>query len=409
MNKFGSRQRTKQRTGWKPRGLPGWSLTALAFLIALVVAVTAWYMLYAGNFLGPGLLGAMAYHFPLHLLIVAAVAVMLLVLARAIGQRLAALVFAVVIALTVVMALLPALSMWLYAREHQVQLSIKEYIGNGYYDGVPRTERTVVYGKAADSTELLLDVWLPPDAGDKPVPAVILVHGGGWISGSRGMLYKWNEWLNGLGYAVFDLDYRMPPPVRWRTEVGDVKAALGWVVQNAADYKIDTSRLVLWGNSAGANLAMLAANTVGNPELPPSTNVPDVRVKAVVNIYGPQDLPLLYHSSGSPAFVRDCLQKYIGGAPEQYPDRYRLVSPINYITPLSPPVISILGKSDRVVPLDQIQRFDSALDRAGVARQTYLLPAGDHGFDANWGGLGTQFTKAKIRAFLDQHIDKSAP
>ena len=62
-----------------------------------------------------------------------------------------------------------------------------------------------------------------------------------------------------LGYVVFDVEYRMPPPVRWKEEIGDVKCALGWVVGNAEKYGIDASRISIMGYSAGANLAMLAA------------------------------------------------------------------------------------------------------------------------------------------------------
>ena len=101
-------------------------------------------------------------------------------------------------------------------------------------------------------------------------PAIVKMHGGGWTSGSRSMSAKWNRRLNQLGYHVFDVDYRMPPPERWKDEVGDVKCALGWVVANAEKYRIDPARIGTMGYSAGGNLAMLAAYSAGDPQLPPS-------------------------------------------------------------------------------------------------------------------------------------------
>ena len=69
----------------------------------------------------------------------------------------------------------------------------------------------------------------------------------------------------------------------------------------------------------------------------------------------------------------------------------------------TPPTISFLGAIDRVAPVDQAQRLDEALAKAGVAHETYILPATDHGFDVNWGGLGTQFARAKLEAFLKKN------
>jgi acetyl esterase/lipase len=206
---------------------------------------------------------------------------------------------------------------------------------------------------------------------------------------------------------VFDIDYRMPPPERWKDEVADVKCALGWVVANAEKHRIDPARIGTMGYSAGGNLAMLAAYSAGDPQLPPSCDAPIVPVRFVINLYGPADLPLAYESSGSPAYARDVLKRYIGGSPAQYPDRYRLISPISHIHAKTPPTITLLGLSDRIVSVDQARVLDAALGEAGVDRETVLLPATDHGFDFNWGGFGTQIAIAKVERFLRRHDGSS--
>jgi acetyl esterase/lipase len=234
-------------------------------------------------------------------------------------------------------------------------------------------------------------------------PAVVFVHGGGWTRGSRGMTPEWNRWLNRLGYEVFDVEYRLPPPVRWRDEIGDVKAALGWVAAHAAEYHVDPARISMMGGSAGANLSLLAAYTAGDPHLPPSTKVAPVKVRCVINIYGPTDMDLLYRVGPNPDFVRPQLRAYIGGTPEEFPDRYRALSPLTHVSGKSPPTLTITGTSDRLVAVEHATALTHALAAAGVPHETYLLPANDHGFDVNWGGFGTQIARAKIAVFLQKY------
>ena len=73
--------------------------------------------------------------------------------------------------------------------------------------------RSVVYGTAKDGTKLELDVWRTGQPNTGPLrPAIVFVHGGAWTHGNRSMVPEWNHWLNTLGYEVFDVEYRMPPP-----------------------------------------------------------------------------------------------------------------------------------------------------------------------------------------------------
>jgi acetyl esterase/lipase len=385
-----------------------WALTVLACPLTVITLALAVYFLDPADSTSlPHDLGARALSFSLHLLVLSTVALGLGLLAWRLRAQLAASVFVLVVILSSLLALWPSVAMWQLASKENVPLSLGTYLAYAAHrdNGGPQVERTLVYGTAADGTKLVLDVWLSDVAtSGSSSSAVVKVHGGGWTGGNRSHGTDWNRWLNQLGYHVFDVEYRMPPPERWKDEVGDIKCALGWVAANAPKYQIDPTRISIVGFSAGGNLAMLAAYSMGDPRLPPSCNVPTVSVKSVINFYGPADLTLLYGSSGSLTYVQNVMRQYIGGPPTQHPDRYRAVSPLSYIGDANtPPTLTLLGTSDHIVPIDQARSLDQALAQAGVTHETYLLPGNDHGFEVNWGGFGAQFAREEIKAFLEEH------
>jgi acetyl esterase/lipase len=371
--------------------------------VVLTAGVT-FYMLRPVDYTGFGRLGWVGLVFPLRLAVVTPVAVGLAALASRRQARAAAIGFAVVAVLTAVLALWPTVAVWQRARQYHVPLSLGEALAVHLGSGAPAPDGQVIYATVGHGVKLSLDVLRARTAtGGARVPAVVRVHGGAWTEGDRRSHSEWAHWLTTLGFDVFDIEYRLPPPAGWQHEVGDVKCALGWVFTHAARYRIDPTRISVMGYSAGGNLAMLAAYSMGDPRLPASCDVPTVAVRAVVNLYGPADLTLLYRSSGSRDYIDRALTKYVGGTPSAFPGRYRAVSPISHIDAGTPPTITVLGESDRVVPVNQASELERALADAGVPHASYLLPATDHGFDDNWGAFGTQIARVTIERFLRQH------
>lgn len=388
------------------RGGSSWVATAAGAVIALAVLTTAFYMIDPIDWEGFGKFGAAALAFPLHLLVIAAPAAIAGWSLKRRGVKLAAALFALVAFCAAAMAVVPSVLLWRRARALGVSLSLGEYLSNAASVnlGQPHPERSVVYATLEDGVPLLLDVWrADASAGGALHPAMVFVHGGAWSHGNRSGAPAWDAWLNQLGYDVFDVEYRMPPPARWRDEVADVKSALSFVAAHAADYHVDPERISVMGYSAGANLAMLAAYSEGDPELPPSRPGSAVDVRLVVNLYGPSDLTIGYDVGGSIDFGRAALDRYVGGSPRQFAARYRLISPLNHVGASTPPTITFLGQNDRIVAPGQAAMLRDALQHAGVPEETYFLPASDHGFDFNWGSWGAQIARAKIARFLELH------
>ena len=366
-----------------------WGLAVLAVALAVPVVATAWYMVVPVAWDGGGRLGVLGLVFPLHLVVVTGASALLALLAWWAGATVAALLFLAVAVLAGALATWPLLAVRRQGRRLGVPVSLRTYVREcrrPNWGGPPATE-TIEFAPG-----LHLDVWRPAGSTDgEPRPAVVRVHGGGWVGGGRGEMPAWTAWLNGLGYMVFDVEYRLAPPERWHEAAADVATAVAWVVEHHGPYGVDPSRITVMGHSAGGHLGLLAA--YGGA----------VTVRTVVNVYGPVDLDALHRRSGSPRYIDRCLRAFVGGGPDEVPDRYRAVSALASVRATSAPTITVLGERDRIVPRIQAEALDAALAAVGVTHETLLLPATDHGFDLNWGGFGTQLARARIERFLAEH------
>ncbi|HMG88965.1 MAG TPA: alpha/beta hydrolase [Chryseolinea sp.] len=378
-------------------------VTVVAVLTFIILSLTLYYYINPVDFGGLGSLGMFGLLVPPAFLVVAVVSLLMIFWSIDKKWRVALVAFSGIVLVSCFLSLWPSYALWKWAQEHQVPLNLVEALLPRFNRGDLSRTTTVSYDTLDDGTQLLLDAWPADMAKNRtPRPAIIKIHGGAWVRGSRRSLTLWNTWFNTLGYHVFDVDYRMPPPERWLDETADVKCALNWVKTHASEYNVDTTRLILMGYSAGGNLAMLAAYSYDHPELKPTCGLP-VKVKCVINLYGPVDMETLYASTGSEGFVQPRMRQYIGGGPGELVDRYQLLSPINHINKDVPPTISIYGERDRIVPFREGISADNALNLANVPHEVYILPETDHAFDTNWTYLSTQIAREKIRAFLDRY------
>ncbi|MDI6101662.1 alpha/beta hydrolase [Actinoplanes sp. NEAU-A12] len=244
---------------------------------------------------------------------------------------------------------------------------------------------------------LQVDVYLPP----KPAPsrpALLYVHGGGWSSGARADSASWFGWMADQGITVYSVDYRLAPPPRWQDAVGDVKCALGWVRSAAARHGVTASNVSIAGDSAGGQLAMMAAYTVGDERFPPACDVPEEPVRSVMGWYAPTDLPALLAESGLPGAAAQAVGGYLG---DQDP---AVASPITYARPGLPPTLLVQGDRDHMIPTAQATALVDRLRTAGVSAEVVTIPWAEHNFTGHWGSWGSQAMRPVVGDFLRRHV-----
>lgn len=299
--------------------------------------------------------------------------------------------------LAMAVSVVPLAAAWRTAQERGVALSFGDYLSGGSNTGAPVPSLSETYA-TVDGAELQTDVKLPVRDSTTPRPAVVWVHGGGWIEGDRGEGPKWHRWLTDRGYAVFAIEYRLAPPPRWNQAPADVKCAIGRIKQKAAQYRIDPDRVMVAGGSAGGNLALLAA--YADDRIAPSCPVTDTAVCAVAAFYPPTDLVTGWRDTGDPAFVRKALRDFTGGSPAEFPDRYTAASPVTYVRPGLPPTLLLHGTRDHIVPYSQSTLLADRLAAAGVDHDLLALPYAEHAYDATWGDWATQISRRTLDRFL---------
>ncbi|MEU9835068.1 alpha/beta hydrolase [Streptosporangium sp. NPDC048047] len=313
------------------------------------------------------------------------------------GRRVAATAAGALNAVVLVAALLPAVSAWRTAQDHDVPLSLA-----GYLDGLSDTadrgpDATVRYARAG-GTDLMLDVWRPanPKAASGPLPVVINVHGGAQDT-PQSPFPRWDTWLADAGHVVFDVDYRFFRDYDWRSSPGDVKCAIGWVARNAGRYGADPKRITLMGQSAGGYLALLAAYTTA-AELPPTCEVPEAELDGVIAWYAPSDMT----AEIPPAFrLSEPVRRQLTEETWRLADEDRVrASPRHHIRAGLPRTLLIQGGRDILQPAEDTRALATRLTGAGVGTELVEIPYADHQFDLSWGGFGSQIARHVVLGFL---------
>ena len=261
---------------------------------------------------------------------------------------------------------------------------------------VHELETDVVYAEV-DGAPLRYDHYRPLGT-TGPVPAVVFVHGGGWMRGDPSQAAGNALHLVRRGIATIAISYRLAPAHRFPAPLDDVRRGLRWVRAHADALGIDPGRLALLGLSAGAHLVMLAhlAGTIPElaPELPADLRDVPETVRAVVAHYGPYDL----------GRRRSEMVDGLLGPRVEDPAWARLASPIAHAANATAPVLLIHGTADSLVSWRESERMQAALLDAGKASELLLLEGAPHAFQVNWRGEANQRANAAMDAFLDRHL-----
>jgi acetyl esterase/lipase len=193
---------------------------------------------------------------------------------------------------------------------------------------------TVTYA-SHDGVALMADLYAPTGAG--PFPALVAVHGGGWQGGARSTFQYWGPYLAERGYVLFAISYRLAKKGQkmFPQAVQDVLAAVQFVRASAQTLKVEPERIGLFGASAGAHLAALAALAgerfkQGYPNDEHASA--STRVKALVGVYGVYDLVEMWQRYQLQSPRENNIENFMGASPMDDPRLYFDASPINHMT-----------------------------------------------------------------------------
>jgi acetyl esterase/lipase len=181
-------------------------------------------------------------------------------------------------------------------------------------------------------------------------------------------------------------------------QIHDAKAAIRWVRANAKKYHIDPNRIGVTGASAGGHLSLLVGLTDPSSGLEGKSGNAgqSSRVQAVVNVFGPTDMKYCYEKS-SVAWI---FRLFLGGTPDEAPERYKAASPITYVSKDDPPILTLHGDKDALVPVEQAKALDEKMKGVGAFHTLIVFKGQGHGFG---GEDGKQAADATWK-FFDQHL-----
>ena len=258
----------------------------------------------------------------------------------------------------------------------------------------------------ADNHESKLDVLGPRDK-TKKTPVLLYIHGGGWVVGDRHRVWPQLLPYSDMGLAIVNISYRLARVALAPAAVEDARCALRWLHANADKYGLDAERVVVAGNSAGGHLSLttgMLRTADGLDDRCPGAPVPGTRtdvtprempVAAIVNWYGITDVADLVSGNNAKTYAVG----WLGGQPDWRAIAER-VSPVRMVHREQPPVLTIHGNEDGIVPYAHATALHKRLDRAGVSNALHTVDGGGHGrFSAQQ--YETIFTR--IRRFLIEH------
>ena len=246
------------------------------------------------------------------------------------------------------------------------------------YNGVNdyRIVPNIVYS-TANNYECKLDAYIRNNPG-RTTPTVVYIHGGGWVIGAKepsvmGIL----PYLE-MGLSVVNVEYRLARVSLAPAAVQDCRLALRWVFKNAKLYGFDTTKIIVTGGSAGGHLALMTGmlDPSYGFDIPTDWDYTGVepKVAAIVNWYGITDVKDLLSGANR--------QEYAVNWLSNLSDKETIaqkMSPLTYVRRGLPPIFTVHGDKDQLVPYSHAVRLHDGLTKAGVPNQLITIPGGRHG------------------------------
>ena len=259
--------------------------------------------------------------------------------------------------------------------------------------GILGVRNDIEFGRQGD-VSLTLDAYTPPGPG--PFPAVVIVHGGGWVAGNKQTYVRpLFEPLSHAGLAWFSVNYRLAPAYPFPAAADDVSQAVEYVRSHAAEYRVDPRRIAILGESAGGHLVSYVG--ARNPG-----------VAAVVSFYGVHDFEARERGLGK---VSDNTKALLGVSDfsDAAVKRMREASPAAYVKRQMPPFLMIHGTKDQAVPYDQSVKMCEKMRDAGASCELFTVEGAGHGVE-NWERTPEFHAyKGKMVDWLQRTLRNAAP
>ncbi|RZK65145.1 MAG: alpha/beta hydrolase [Pedobacter sp.] len=241
-----------------------------------------------------------------------------------------------------------------------------------------KEERNVTYCKVGDR-ELKLDAFYPVKKSLKNLPAIVIIHGGGWRSGNRAQHIPLAQHLAAMGYACFTVGYRLSEEALYPAGVTDVKSAIRWIKRNNRRFKVDVNKVTALGFSAGGQMAVLTGVTSGRKEFDTGClkEVSD-EVQAIVDIDGTLSFVHPESGEGDDSKKPSAATLWFGVSKVQNPSLWVSASPLTYAGKDTPPILLINSSIDRMHA--GRNDFIAKLNEAKVYSEVHTCPDSPHAF-----------------------------
>jgi acetyl esterase/lipase len=270
----------------------------------------------------------------------------------------------------------------------------------------------IVYSTLIGYRPLRLDLY-NPSSKKAPTPLIIFVHGGGWTTGHKRATANFENWpgtlasLARLGFTVVSVEYRLSGEAPFPAAIQDVKTAIRFLKVNAQKYGLDSSRVAIWGGSAGAHIAAMAAFTPNDKSLDPLQKAyasVSETVNGFVGWYGPYDITMMINAlakamgnklpippSGNQELTetQGSLLFFHCNAKGCAADLLVKGSPVSYVKAALPPTLLMHGTADALVPYQQSVLLAEKMKAAGTKVELDLIDSVGHG----WVGATPSLTK----------------
>lgn len=264
-----------------------------------------------------------------------------------------------------------------------------------------RVQRDLPYGAAPEAR---LDVYR--HEGDEPMPALIWVHGGGFVTGSKEPLRPYLSVVASHGFVAVNVEYTPAPEAAHPTQIHQLTRAVRYVVAHADELGVDAGQLVLGGDSAGAHIVAQAALAALDHEYAAGAGVTEFldpnRIAGLALASGPFDLPASYSVPGPFRwYLRTIMWAYTGARDFRTDPRFDYSSITHHVRADFPPTFLTSGPRDPLAV--QSHRLAAALRRAGADVEEVELDEtsrSGHVFDFDLGSSDARLALRRLVGFL---------